>query len=61
MAEMQEYKVKSKGKYLLSHEDASLDDINDLQSPSHGELMMQSNSSLYYGHIMNYQFRDLKQ
>ncbi|RYR08100.1 hypothetical protein Ahy_B05g075650 isoform B [Arachis hypogaea] len=29
---MQEYKAKNKEKCLLSHEDASLDDINDLQS-----------------------------
>ncbi|RYR27161.1 hypothetical protein Ahy_B02g061497 [Arachis hypogaea] len=33
MTEMQEHKVKSKEKYLLSHENASLDQINDLQSP----------------------------
>ncbi|RYR54229.1 hypothetical protein Ahy_A06g029494 [Arachis hypogaea] len=33
MAEMQEYQAKSKGKCLLSHEDAILNDVNDLQSP----------------------------
>ncbi|RYR31472.1 hypothetical protein Ahy_B01g056269 isoform B [Arachis hypogaea] len=33
MTEMQEYKAKSKGKYSLSHHDASLEDINELQSP----------------------------
>ncbi|RYR56635.1 hypothetical protein Ahy_A05g022319 isoform A [Arachis hypogaea] len=32
MAEMQEYQVKSKSKCSLSHEDATLNDINDLQS-----------------------------
>ncbi|RYR25954.1 hypothetical protein Ahy_B02g060010 [Arachis hypogaea] len=31
MAEMQEYQAKSKGKILLSHEDATLSDVNDLQ------------------------------
>ncbi|KAL4381378.1 hypothetical protein AHAS_Ahas04G0127500 [Arachis hypogaea] len=35
MAEIEEYKAKSKGKCFLSHEDALLDEINDLQSPSH--------------------------
>ncbi|RYR20292.1 hypothetical protein Ahy_B03g065407 [Arachis hypogaea] len=30
--EMQEYKAKSKEKYLLSHENIFLDDTNDLQS-----------------------------
>ncbi|RYQ95963.1 hypothetical protein Ahy_B08g091370 [Arachis hypogaea] len=33
MVEMQEYKTKSKGKCSLSHEDASLEDTNELQSP----------------------------
>ncbi|RYR08522.1 hypothetical protein Ahy_B05g076256 [Arachis hypogaea] len=33
MAEMQEYQVKSKSKCSLSHEDATLNDVNDLQSP----------------------------
>ncbi|RYQ94696.1 hypothetical protein Ahy_B08g089636 isoform B [Arachis hypogaea] len=33
MVEMQEYQAKSKGKYSLSHEDAILNDVNDLQSP----------------------------
>ncbi|XP_052117824.1 protein FAR1-RELATED SEQUENCE 5-like [Arachis duranensis] len=32
MAEMQEYQVKSKSKCSLSHEDATLNDVNDLQS-----------------------------
>ncbi|RYR67451.1 hypothetical protein Ahy_A03g013822 [Arachis hypogaea] len=32
--EMQEYKAKSKEKYLLSHENIFLDDINDLQNLS---------------------------
>ncbi|RYR33364.1 hypothetical protein Ahy_A10g047947 isoform A [Arachis hypogaea] len=35
MAEMQEYQAKSKGKSLLSHEDATLSDVNDLQNPPH--------------------------
>ncbi|RYR03335.1 hypothetical protein Ahy_B06g082218 [Arachis hypogaea] len=33
MAEMQEYKAKSKEKCSLSHEDTSLENINELQSP----------------------------
>ncbi|RYQ99167.1 hypothetical protein Ahy_B07g087056 [Arachis hypogaea] len=33
MAEMQEYQAKNKGKCSLSHEDATLSDVNDLQSP----------------------------
>ncbi|RYR73748.1 hypothetical protein Ahy_A02g008243 [Arachis hypogaea] len=33
MIEMQEHKAKNKGKCLLSYEDASLDQINDLQNP----------------------------
>ncbi|RYR08257.1 hypothetical protein Ahy_B05g075844 [Arachis hypogaea] len=33
MAEMQEYQAKSKGKSSLSHEDATLSDVNELQSP----------------------------
>ncbi|RYR03528.1 hypothetical protein Ahy_B06g082547 [Arachis hypogaea] len=33
MVEMQEYQVRSKGKSLLSHEEAMLSDVNDLQSP----------------------------
>ncbi|RYR01254.1 hypothetical protein Ahy_B06g080125 [Arachis hypogaea] len=33
MVEMQEYKANSKRKYSLSHEDVSLEDINELQSP----------------------------
>ncbi|RYR26942.1 hypothetical protein Ahy_B02g061261 [Arachis hypogaea] len=32
MAKMQEYQTKSKGKYSLSHEDATLSDVNNLQS-----------------------------
>ncbi|RYR53444.1 hypothetical protein Ahy_A06g028560 [Arachis hypogaea] len=32
MVEMQEYQAKYKGKCLLSHEDAKLNDVNDLQS-----------------------------
>ncbi|RYR29008.1 hypothetical protein Ahy_B01g053268 [Arachis hypogaea] len=33
MAEMQEYQARSKRKILLSHEEATLSDVNDLQSP----------------------------
>ncbi|KAL4389805.1 hypothetical protein AHAS_Ahas03G0081800 [Arachis hypogaea] len=33
MVEMQEYQVKSKGNCSLSHENATLNDINDLQNP----------------------------
>ncbi|RYQ94912.1 hypothetical protein Ahy_B08g089880 [Arachis hypogaea] len=33
MAKMQEYQAKSKGKSLLSHEEAILSDVNDLQIP----------------------------
>ncbi|XP_015933166.1 protein FAR-RED ELONGATED HYPOCOTYL 3-like [Arachis duranensis] len=33
MAEMQEYQERSKGKSLLYHEEATLSDVNDLQSP----------------------------
>ncbi|RYR19242.1 hypothetical protein Ahy_B03g063969 [Arachis hypogaea] len=33
MAEMQEYQERSKEKSLLSHEEATLSDVNDLQSP----------------------------
>ncbi|RYQ95420.1 hypothetical protein Ahy_B08g090698 [Arachis hypogaea] len=33
MAEMQEYQEKSKGKCSLSHEDVTLNDVNNLQSP----------------------------
>ncbi|RYR03214.1 hypothetical protein Ahy_B06g082065 [Arachis hypogaea] len=33
MAEMQEYQEKSKGKSSLSHEEATLSDMNDLQNP----------------------------
>ncbi|RYR72437.1 hypothetical protein Ahy_A02g006657 [Arachis hypogaea] len=32
MVEMQEYQAKSKGKYSLSHEEATLSDVNDLQN-----------------------------
>ncbi|RYR16021.1 hypothetical protein Ahy_B04g073009 [Arachis hypogaea] len=35
MADMQEYQDRSKGKSLLSHEEATLSDVNDLQSPPH--------------------------
>ncbi|RYR62853.1 hypothetical protein Ahy_A04g020605 [Arachis hypogaea] len=35
MVEMQEHKAKKQGKSSLSHEDASLEDINELQSPPH--------------------------
>ncbi|QHO20806.1 Protein FAR-RED ELONGATED HYPOCOTYL [Arachis hypogaea] len=33
MAEMQEYQARSKGKSLLSYEEATLSDVNNLQSP----------------------------
>ncbi|RYR46633.1 hypothetical protein Ahy_A07g032391 [Arachis hypogaea] len=33
MDEIQEYQVRSKGKSLLTHEEATLNDMNDLQSP----------------------------
>ncbi|RYR32035.1 hypothetical protein Ahy_B01g057021 [Arachis hypogaea] len=33
MAEIQKYQARSKGKSLLSHEEATLSDVNDLQSP----------------------------
>ncbi|RYR57139.1 hypothetical protein Ahy_A05g022880 [Arachis hypogaea] len=33
MVKMQEHKAKSEGKCSLSHEDASLEDINKFQSP----------------------------
>ncbi|XP_015939967.1 protein FAR1-RELATED SEQUENCE 6-like [Arachis duranensis] len=33
MVEMQEYQERIKGKYLLSHKEATLSDVNDLQSP----------------------------
>ncbi|RYR73470.1 hypothetical protein Ahy_A02g007819 [Arachis hypogaea] len=80
MVEMQELKVKSKGACSLSHEDANLEAINELQSPPrianaskkkktkalskiklnlfYGRLVVQSNSSQYHGHVLNYQFRD---
>ncbi|RYR03861.1 hypothetical protein Ahy_B06g083251 [Arachis hypogaea] len=87
MVEMQEYKVKSKEKCSLSHEDAFLEDINDLQSPPrmrtrghykcfkekenksskrgksdlnifYGGSVVQSNSSQYHRHAMNYQFKN---
>ncbi|RYR39861.1 hypothetical protein Ahy_A09g045495 [Arachis hypogaea] len=66
MIEMQEYKAKSKEKYFLSHEDAFLDQINNLQSLPrlnllNGGSMMQPNSTLYREQIMNYQFRDRMQ
>ncbi|RYR15800.1 hypothetical protein Ahy_B04g072737 [Arachis hypogaea] len=35
MAEMQEYQARSKGKSLLSHEEVTLSDVNDLQIPPH--------------------------
>ncbi|RYR49385.1 hypothetical protein Ahy_A07g035869 [Arachis hypogaea] len=35
MAEMQEYQAKSNGKSLFSHEEATLSNVNDLQSPPH--------------------------
>ncbi|RYR31701.1 hypothetical protein Ahy_B01g056578 [Arachis hypogaea] len=35
MAEMQEYKSRDKGRTMLSHEDSSLDDVNEFQSPPH--------------------------
>ncbi|RYR02136.1 hypothetical protein Ahy_B06g080967 [Arachis hypogaea] len=35
MAEMQEYQEISKRKILLSHEEGTLSDVNDLQSPPH--------------------------
>ncbi|RYR48379.1 hypothetical protein Ahy_A07g034399 [Arachis hypogaea] len=95
---LHQYKGKSKEKYLLSHEDAFWDDINDLQNLSRvrtighaknrlksntgkqianaskkkkkkvlselnllvGGFVIQSNSSLYYGQIINYQFSDLR-
>ncbi|RYR73475.1 hypothetical protein Ahy_A02g007825 [Arachis hypogaea] len=98
MVEMQELKVKSKGACSLSHEDANLEAINELQSPPrvrtrgrpknrsgskmekqianaskkkktkalskiklnlfYGGSVVQSNSSQYHGHVLNYQFRD---
>ncbi|RYR76021.1 hypothetical protein Ahy_A01g000612 [Arachis hypogaea] len=65
MVEMQEYEAKSKEKYSLSHHDASLEDINEFQSPpriilnlSYSGLVVQSNFSHYHGYVMNYQFRD---
>ncbi|RYR08618.1 hypothetical protein Ahy_B05g076392 [Arachis hypogaea] len=33
MAEMQKYQERSKGKSLLTHKEAMLSDVNDLQSP----------------------------
>ncbi|RYQ80685.1 hypothetical protein Ahy_Scaffold1g106930 isoform A [Arachis hypogaea] len=33
MAEMEEYQERSKGKSLLTHEEATLSNVNDLQSP----------------------------
>ncbi|RYR26459.1 hypothetical protein Ahy_B02g060698 [Arachis hypogaea] len=35
MADMQEYQARSKEKNLLSHEEATLSDVNDLRSPPH--------------------------
>ncbi|RYR67399.1 hypothetical protein Ahy_A03g013742 [Arachis hypogaea] len=35
MAEMQEYQARSKGKSLFSHKEATLSDVNDLQSLPH--------------------------
>ncbi|RYR10707.1 hypothetical protein Ahy_B05g079186 [Arachis hypogaea] len=66
MIEMQKHKAKSKEKCFFSHEDASLDHINDLQNPPHlnlldGGSMTQPKSSIYHGQIMNYQFKDSMQ
>ncbi|RYR67383.1 hypothetical protein Ahy_A03g013721 [Arachis hypogaea] len=96
MVEMEELKAKRKGICSLSHEDANLESVNELQSPPRvrtrgrpknrlgskldkqianaskkkkmkalSELnlfdaasVVQPNSSQYYGHVMNYQFRD---
>ncbi|QHO52965.1 uncharacterized protein DS421_2g43740 [Arachis hypogaea] len=33
MVEMEEYQGKSKGKSLLTHEEATLSNVNDLQNP----------------------------
>ncbi|RYR35632.1 hypothetical protein Ahy_A10g050768 [Arachis hypogaea] len=35
MAEMEEYQERSKGKSLLTHEEATLSNVNDIQSPPH--------------------------
>ncbi|KAL4299865.1 hypothetical protein AHAS_Ahas17G0143600 [Arachis hypogaea] len=35
MDEMQEYQTRSKEKSSLTHEEATLNDMNDLQSPPH--------------------------
>ncbi|RYR75675.1 hypothetical protein Ahy_A01g000255 [Arachis hypogaea] len=35
MVEMQEYKSRDTRRTMLSHEDSSLDDVNELQSPPH--------------------------
>ncbi|RYQ95681.1 hypothetical protein Ahy_B08g091025 [Arachis hypogaea] len=66
MIEMQEYKAKNKKKCSISHEDAWLEDINELQSPRqlnlfYYGLVVQSNFSHYHGHVMNYQFRDSRE
>ncbi|RYQ85180.1 hypothetical protein Ahy_B10g104671 [Arachis hypogaea] len=85
IAEMQEYQVKSKDKSSLSHEDATLNFVNDLQSPPcvrttgrpenrlgsniekkianmnllDGGSLIQSSSSIYHAHDMNYPGEDM--
>ncbi|RYQ94892.1 hypothetical protein Ahy_B08g089848 [Arachis hypogaea] len=46
MAEMQEYQARSKGKSLLSHEEATLSDVNNLQSPPHVKTRGRSKNRL---------------
>ncbi|RYR56583.1 hypothetical protein Ahy_A05g022273 [Arachis hypogaea] len=65
MAEMQEYQKRSKEKSLLSHEEATLSDVNDLQSPPRlnlldGRSMIQSSSSFYNAPDMNYPGEDYR-
>ncbi|XP_057730068.1 protein FAR-RED ELONGATED HYPOCOTYL 3-like [Arachis stenosperma] len=42
MAEMEEYQERSKGKSLLTHEEATLSNVNDLQNPSRVKIGGQS-------------------
>ncbi|RYQ92708.1 hypothetical protein Ahy_B09g098926 [Arachis hypogaea] len=67
MAEMEEYQERRKGKSLLTHEEATLSNVNDLQSPPciKQELNLldsgssiQSSSTLYNTPDMNYARQD---
>ncbi|XP_020989729.2 protein FAR-RED ELONGATED HYPOCOTYL 3-like [Arachis duranensis] len=57
MVEMEELKAKRKETYSLSHEDANLESVNELQIKPDAASVVQPNSSQYHRYVTNYQFR----